>query len=546
MIKELSGLKRRIRILFVERYALIGGSIGSILACLLVLFSTKYDVLLDYGLWIAAVIAGIAAGAVYGVLKKLDNLLVAIESDRRSGLKERMSTAYLVETGKLAAGVDNAIIADASEHASGLKPAEVFPHKLGRPHILFTVAMVLLIGLIVIPQLSLFQSKARKIENAAMAAEGKKLVRVAKDLRKQDVPEKEELRRLAKKLDSLGKKMQTGRMEKKQAMLKLQKLNKQTEKMQEKLAKANPADKTMDQAGKEIASKTPELAQKIAEQIAKEKNMPKLDAMKQVPTDKRMAELARKQGPLTDSERKELENLVQKYSKPGNTAAIPSELAEALAKLMQNKDYQKATEIMQQLAKKLNLQGNKMSKMDQKMLQEQLKAMAEALKNTDLNELAKQMRENAEKLAKMSPEELKKMIEEMQKCQNMAKACKSCKNACMALAPGGLCNSGGVGMGTGGSPAPGGGFGADNANTGPHGKINDVKTAEKVTSQVGESGMVFSSGESKGAPDQVGAAKVPYTAVMPGYKKAAEDSLQRDQVPPAYRKRVKDYFGSLQ
>lgn len=420
MIKELTGLRHRIRVLFVERYSLLGGSIGALIACLLVLVSSRYDALLDYRLWVVTVVTGIAAGAVYGVFKKLDDLVVAIEADRRSGLKERLSTAYLVETGKLTADVDSAIIADAAEHVAALKPSEVFPHRFGRQHVAFGVTLVLLLGLIVIPQLSFFQSKARKLEISTMKTEGKKLVAVAKDLRKQDVPEKEELRRLAKKLSSLGKKMQTGRMEKKQAMLKLQKLDKQVKSMQEKLAKANPADKTMDQAGKEIAAKTPELARKIAQQIAKEKGIPLSEAMKQVPSDKRMAELARKQGPLSDSERKELESLVEKYSKPGSTAAIPSELGEALSKLMQNKDFQKASEIMQQLAKKLNQQGNKMSKADQKMLQEQLKQMAEALKNTDLDKLAKQMLENAEKLAKMSPQELKKMMEQMQKLQQMA------------------------------------------------------------------------------------------------------------------------------
>ena len=382
-----------------------------------------------------------------------------------------------------------------------------------------------------------------------MKTQGKKLVKIAKDLRKEKLPEKEELRRLSQKLDALGKKMQSGRMEKKQAMLKLQKLNKQVENMQQKLAKAEPPTKSLAEAGKEIAQQTPQLAGKIAQQIAKEENKSLPEAMKQVPSDKRMGELARKKGPLSDSERKELEGLVRKYSNPDNNVAVPSELAEALSKLMQNEDYQKAAKIMQDLAKKLNQQGSKMSSADKKMLQEQLKQLAEALKNTDLDELAKQMRENAEKLAKMSPEELKKMIKEMQANCKMAMSLSNASSACQSASSAlGKCSGSSAAslFGNNSGAAPGGGLGSNNQNAGPHGKINDVKSAEKVTSQVGESGMVFSGGESKSAPDQVGPAKVPYTAVMPAYQKAAEDSLQRDQVPPAYRKRVKDYFGSLQ
>lgn len=93
--------------------------------------------------------------------------------------------------------------------------------------------------------------------------------------------------------------------------------------------------------------------------------------------------------------------------------------------------------------------------------------------------------------------------------------------------------------------APGNGKGGNNANTGPRGKIKDVKDIEKVPSAVGASGMIFSAGESKGAPDTAAPASVPYTDVLPNYKKAAEKAMDKEKVPPAYRNRVKDYFSSL-
>lgn len=66
-----------------------------------------------------------------------------------------------------------------------------------------------------------------------------------------------------------------------------------------------------------------------------------------------------------------------------------------------------------------------------------------------------------------------------------------------------------------------------------------------MPAQVGASGMVFSTGEIKGAPDTASPVSVPYTDVLTDYRKAAENALARERVPPAYRKRVKDYFGSL-
>jgi len=100
----------------------------------------------------------------------------------------------------------------------------------------------------------------------------------------------------------------------------------------------------------------------------------------------------------------------------------------------------------------------------------------------------------------------------------------------------------GFGAGTGGV---GSGSGGDDRNTGPRGKIRQVKEVVKAPSHVGPSGMVFSAGETTGAPDTASPASVPYTDVLSNYKKAAETALSKEKVPPAYRTRVKDYFSTL-
>lgn len=67
----------------------------------------------------------------------------------------------------------------------------------------------------------------------------------------------------------------------------------------------------------------------------------------------------------------------------------------------------------------------------------------------------------------------------------------------------------------------------------------------KSSGNVGKEGMVFSAGETKGAPDAAGPSSVPYYEVYSDYKKSAEKALTKEEVPPAYRKPVKDYFESL-
>lgn len=103
--------------------------------------------------------------------------------------------------------------------------------------------------------------------------------------------------------------------------------------------------------------------------------------------------------------------------------------------------------------------------------------------------------------------------------------------------------SNGQGSGKGGL---GNGFGGDDSNSGPKGELKPSDNVVKAPSQVGESGMVFSAGETTGAPDSNTGASVPYTEVVSDYKKAAESALSKEKVPPAYRNRVKDYFSSLE
>jgi len=67
----------------------------------------------------------------------------------------------------------------------------------------------------------------------------------------------------------------------------------------------------------------------------------------------------------------------------------------------------------------------------------------------------------------------------------------------------------------------------------------------KSSAKVGKEGTIFSAGEFSGAPDAPGASSVPYYEVYTNYKKAAEKALSKEEVPPAYRKPVTDYFESL-
>jgi len=323
-----------------------------------------------------------------------------------------------------------ALIVDAEQRAEIAHPREVFQRRWGLPHLVFGVALAALLAAVLVPSMPAFQSKTRKAEVQAMKREGAKLVKVAKEMRRETPAKREALKRLANRLQDLGKKMETGRMQKKQAMLQARKLSHEIKREQDRLSKQNQAERSMEAAKLDMRKASEELAREMAKKLAADQKIPLSKAMKQIPEDKLLKELARKEGPLTAAEQKMLEDALEKYADPKNSLPIPPEIGEALAKLAQNKDYKKAAELIQKMLQKLDLErlqklakaGGKMSKMDEEMLKKQLEALAKALKGTDLDKLAKMLKEQAEMLAKLSPEELQELVEELMMAQMLAKA----------------------------------------------------------------------------------------------------------------------------
>ncbi|MDH7602070.1 MAG: hypothetical protein QHI38_07970 [Armatimonadota bacterium] len=82
-------------------------------------------------------------------------------------------------------------------------------------------------------------------------------------------------------------------------------------------------------------------------------------------------------------------------------------------------------------------------------------------------------------------------------------------------------------------------------NTGPRKKVTPAKETAQVSAVVGKSGAVFVSGDVKSAPDSALPLGVQYTNVPTDYRKAVENALARESIPPAYKARVREYFGAL-
>jgi hypothetical protein len=413
---DLVRMKRRIRLLLIERHAFMVGTAAALAAAIMVILSHWWYSLGEPSFLTGLIVIGLLGGLVWGVARKLTPFAVARAAETRLELKERLSSAVLLSPSE--DDVVRAIVEDAQTHLKDISAKEVFPHKLTREMGAFAVAVMLLLGIFFMPQMPAFQSKTRQQEVKVMNKQGQELRALAKQAVKAAAPEnKEIMKRVALNMDRLGKKLESGRLTRKQAMLAVNKLTKDIKDAQDKMAAKTASKKSVADASNELKSASSDLAKKMLDRVEAEqkankaagKKDPKLDKLAQ-----KLKDMQSKSGQLSDTDINKLDQEYSSYLSSQSGLNMPPGLSQLMAQLLQNQDYKKAMELMSKLSKKLG--SGQMSKMDQQQLQDQLDALAKALKGTNLNELAKKLREAAEALAKMDPKEAAKL---MAQAQNM-------------------------------------------------------------------------------------------------------------------------------
>lgn len=421
----LQKFRKRIRLLLIERHGLIVGAVAASAAAVLAALSKWWYALSDPMLLWGIVLFGIAAGAAWGMFRKLTFFSTARATEKRLDLKERLSSAVsLLDRDD---GMVQALVYDASGHIESLKPKDVFPHRFTREMTYLGVAVIALLAIYYIPMFPGVQSAARQEEVRVMKKAGAEIRKLSKETMKNISPTNKELaKRVALNADKLGKELERARMSKKQAMKAVKSLEKEIKDLQDKLAAKNStASKPVAKGLEEMKDTAPELTQKMLDRVENEIKSRAAAGMKPDKNledlKKRLKDMQSSSGELSKEQIEQMEKQVQESLKSGNGANIPPELAELMSELMKNEDYKKASELMSELAKKLKQDGKQMSETDRKNLEDQLKALAEALKNTDLDELAKKLREAAEQLSKMDHKEAAKKLAEAQKAMENAK-----------------------------------------------------------------------------------------------------------------------------
>lgn len=508
------------------------------------LWGAWYPLLLPEILLGVAVMAAVAAA----LLWPLPDHAMATSADKRLSLRDRLATAVDLTLLPQASGMQQAMVNDALDHLQRLRPADAYPFRAYRSTRLLGLCLLVLLAAQLLPIPPLLLSPQQRQDKALLRKEAAEIEPLAKKLREEaQKTENAEALQLARKLRKLAQQLKRGKLDKKAALLSLKDMEKELEKLESRLAP--PVRKTAQEAAEDLIkaerNRLAAQAQQLAKQAARQGDRE---------MQKTLNELARKakQAKQSTELQKLSDQLKQQAAKAGMQYRLPTNLPAALSQALSGQNWEGALANLDDLAEALEKLDGELSEEELQELAEQLDELAEALKDTDLAELSECLGEACECLQAGQCKKAGKCLAKGAKaCKGkaailkLAGECGKCKK-CLGMCRG-RCAGGRSGMGIG----PDNGSQQSIPANAPGAGLYEPRTAEtsgsaqRVRARVRPQGPMLTITE-KSAPVVISGSQVPYYEVIEDYSKAAEEALAKEEVPPVYRKTVRDYFDALQ
>lgn len=500
-------------------------------------------------------LSGTVLGSIVGAGLRLPANALRASVDRRANLENRL-TASAMDVPFI-----DEITADAERKLQGVRPAEIYPLRVGRWHAGALASMALAASIFLLGSTPLLLSPEAKAAREDLARKGAAVERILKEKFETPQAQKgmtEAERRLAEEARRLQRDLEKGRLNREEALQRANELKDKAlelakqfaDKSQKSLAQAETAMEKIERAELEkagLADADPSLLQMPqgqrdemkAKNAEKQKDLKsKLEAI-----DKKLAELAKKlaQKGLTEQERKAME---------AERKELERQKAELQKEMEQAQKESKALELSEQARDVLN-------KMRNHELMKEIRKLAEQFRKSN----QQTSKEGRPQLTKEQREEMKKKLEELLSKLKDDKAMKeyleqmivAMKNAQGESEQGDGPGDLGVSLMSllglqSGQPD----VGEDGVFMDTHhvNKLDKPEEGKGKTFETQISGARRETGEESfveiKAPTTVGnRTSVPYRSVLPSYRKKAEEALGRKEIPKEHEKRVRAYFESL-
>ena len=440
----------------------------------------------------AAVVASLAAALYF----RPSLLQAAIAGDGFLGLRERISSAYTLtdETMPMVSELHE----DAESHAQKIDLSRSFRPRFPRESymLIFPLLVTILISTF-IKEVDIFKRRQsiaeRNYVQKKIGSEIKRLENAAVKLREESEKyESEQLLKAAQNIEDTVKDLQAGKFKKKQVMAKLTKLSDRINEIRDEMDKTKNLENVLKETSRLAMSKD------FAEAINKGDFSAAKDALK------KMQEAAGA-GEMSKSQMQQMADEMKSLSEAMAESAELKQLSEALAKMadMLASQAQTGSQSAEGLAGALSEMSQlaELSLDDLQSIKEQLDALAGA--GQSLGEAKMGMLDDYELYYFAMGEN-------------------------RGMGPG----MGGPGVGMGGSTGTLGNPPVDFVDENLGGEL-DPKAPMLVSVTV------------RGPGDAEEMLKTDYSEVLPSFEQEAEAALEKEEIPPAYKEYVRQYFEDL-
>jgi hypothetical protein len=495
--------------------------------------------------WVAPGVAVVAA--VLGAIAwPLPDARVAVAADRRLGARDRLGTAVELAGAADRSGMDCAQIADALNYAGRQRAADAFAVRTGRSGRWAVGCLLALLVVHFAPIPPLLLSKRQREDQDRLRAVAHLLKPEAERLqRKADETGDEETSEVARRLERLAREMQRGRVERKQALVQLDEIQKDLEKLHESirppsLKTAQAAREEMSREGRQrLAAQARDLAWRAERKGDKER-------AEQL---KKLAERA-EQARNPEELMKAAEQMAQHANALGHEMPLTAAI-DVLSLAIADENWDAAAAMLEGLQECLSAGDQELTPKEAAELAEAMEKLAKQLEGTELADLAECLRKAGECLkqgdckgaaACLGASEGREGMSAAQLRSAIRRAGK-CAGKCA-----GQCSGRGQRPGQGaGGPSPQEHIPPNAPGTSLYTPRETPVDADPTRVRAGvRPGGDMAAVTTRGAPETASESRVPYYEVIDDYSQAAEDALSHEEVPPAYRQTVRDYFESLQ
>ena len=616
------------------------GALGGVAVALIAAVCAHFDVLPEWlpleAVLPGVILLGVAGGTVTTFLRPISLMDAARLAEARLGLKERLSSALEFERAPQGTVAPDAVLLmrlqqeDAAVYARDLKAVEAVPLRWPWEAGAALGGLAALALVLFLPTLPVLLPPGVLTERAIVHKTGDKMQKTARLIQKQaEGQHLDGTRRAAAAMQRLGKRLATGKMDKKQAMVQIAKLTSQMKAEQQKKALANSGagagSKSMAQAGQQLAQAMAAASASASSSKAGGAGQKAGGAGQKAGGGGNKA--GQKPGENgAGAGKKGAEDPSHGFNVPGaskNKAAASSpspsglpatpELRKA-AQAMQQNDSKGLSEQLRQMAD--HAESGKMSPAEQGQGAQDLQKLADALKNTPMPETQKHTQAAADALKRgdksAAASEMRKAAdaaereahdqadqEAMQNAQDATEGAESEMAGANSAGdiqddsgqPGqgqgqgkgkGKGKGNGQGQGEGEGEGEGEGLGSGEGKHGSGkgnggsggggqagGKPSDTGEGSSPLKHLGKMdpskmsknnklyfGKPLNPGPSKSGPiRKVGSnpnavpgqttSKVPYYDYVAPARKSAESTMDKEDIPPAYRSDVRRYFNAL-